>query len=87
MNDLTQCLYEFLLDRRMRSLWEDAEYKACLSAAVSLEEQLKSHLSEDQRDQLDRLMDNIQEQGCIERGHQFQAVLGLVRELNALTGA
>lgn len=87
MDDLTQCLYEFLLDRRMGSLRENAEYKACLSAVVSLEEQLKSHLSEDQQDQLDRLMDNIQEQGCIEREHQFQAALALIQELNALVRA
>lgn len=87
MDDLTQCLYEFLLERRMGSLRENAEYNACMSAVVSREEQLKSCLSEDQQDQLDRLMDNILEQGCIEREHQFQAALALIQELKALVGA
>ena len=51
---------------------------------VSQEEQLKSSLGRDQQDQLDHLLDYIQEQGCIEREHQFQAALDLLKELNAL---
>ena len=84
MNDLTRCLYEFLLERRMGSLWENADYRACISAVVPQEEQLKSSLGRDQQDQLDHLLDYIQEQGCIEREHQFQAALDLLKELNAL---
>ena len=35
MDDLTQYLYEFLMERRMGYLWEDAEYRACVSGTAS----------------------------------------------------
>ncbi len=86
MDDLTQCLYEFLLDRRMGSLWEDDEYKTCSLNVVTQEERVESCLSEEQRKELRLLLDRIAEQGSIEKARLFQAALGLVRELNALPG-
>lgn len=87
MDDLTQCLYEFLLERRMGNLREDAKYEVCSSAVIEQEEQVRSGFSEEQQGQLDRFIDCILEQECMEKEHQFQAVLELVRELSALTEA
>ena len=87
MNDLTQCLYEFLMERRMGGLWEDAEYKACSSAAAEQEEQVRSRLNSEQRKELEVLLDRIAEQDSAEKAYLFRAALGLVRELNALVRA
>lgn len=87
MNDLTQCLYEFLLDRRMGEEWNDGEYRACSLNAELQEEQIKSSLDEKQRRELDLLLDRIAERDSMEKTYLFQAALSLVRELNALVGA
>ena len=34
MDDLTRCLYEFLMETRMGRIWEDEEYKACNSGLL-----------------------------------------------------
>lgn len=84
MDDLTQCLYEFLMERRMGSIWENEEYRACLSAVELQEEQVKSFLNGEQRKELELLLDRVAERDSIEQTHLFQAVLELVRELGAL---
>ena len=38
MDDLTLCLYEFLLELRMGYLWKDEEYRAC-NLKVRLQEE------------------------------------------------
>lgn len=86
MDDLTRYLYEFLMERRVKDLWEDAEYKACMSAVEQREEQVRSGLSAEQQKQLDRFLDQLLERECMEKEHHFRATLELVRELNALTG-
>ena len=85
MDDLTQYLYEFLMERCMKDLREDAEYNACISAVLQQEEQVRAGLNPEQQSQLDRFIDQILEQ--LEREHQFRAALGLVRELSALVRA
>lgn len=87
MDDLTNYLYEFLMERRMDGLRSIEEYEAYSSAIVLQEEQLKSCLDEEQQDRLDRLIDQILEQESMEREYQFQMTLDLIRELNALVGA
>ena len=87
MDDLTQCLYEFLMERRMGGLREDAEYEACSSAVVQQEERVRSGLSREQQSQLDRFIDHILEQEYLEKAYQFQATLDLFKELNALVRA
>ena len=87
MDDLTQCLYEFLLDRRMEGLREDAAYKACSEAVKLQEERVASGLNGAQRRELELLLDRAAEQGSIEQAHLFQATLDLVKELNALVRA
>ncbi len=84
MDDLTQCLYDFLLECRMGSLRENKEYRACLSAVELQEEQVKSFLNGEQRKELELLLDRVAERDSIEQTHLFQAVLELVRELGAL---
>lgn len=87
MDDLTQYLYEFLMERCMRDLREDAEYNACISAVLQQEEQVRAGLNPEQQSQLDCFIDQILEQEYLEREHQFRAALGLVRELSALVRA
>ena len=82
MDDLTQYLYEFLMERRMGYLWEDAEYRACVSGTASQEERVRSCLSGEQQKELDRLLDRIAEQDRVEKEHVFRGALALVRELN-----
>ena len=86
MDDLAQCLYEFLLDRRMGQEWNDGEYKACVLNAELQEEQMKASLNEKQQEELDLLLDRIAERDSMEKTYLFQAALSLVRELNALVG-
>lgn len=87
MDDLTQCLYEFLLDRRMGDEWNDGEYRACILNAELQEKQIKSSLNEKQQKELDLLLDRVAERDSMEKTYLFQAALSLVRELNALVGA
>ena len=87
MDDLTQCLYEFLLERRMGHQWNNGEYRACILNAKLQEEQMKSSLHEKQQKELDLLLDRIAERDSMEKTYLFQAALSLVRELNVLVGA
>ena len=87
MDDLTLCLYEFLLERRMGYLWKDEEYRACNLKVRLQEERMESHLNEEQRKELDLLLDHVAERNSMEKSHLFQAVLELIRELNALARA
>ena len=87
MDDLMQCLYEFLMERRMGRLWKEPEYKECILRVRLQEEQMKSSLNEDQLKELHILLDRITELDSIEKAYLFQAALELVRELNALVRA
>lgn len=87
MDDLTQCLYEFLLERRMGELWKDSEYITYNSGVELLEKQIKSHLNAEQWKELELLLDRISERDSFEKTRLFQAALGLVRELNAIVSA
>lgn len=84
MDDLTQCLYEFVLDRRMKGLMEDERYRACCLAAELQEERVVSFLNDSQREELDQLLDQVMEQSNMEHAYLFQAALDLVQELDAL---
>lgn len=81
MDDLTLCLYEFLLERRMGYLWKDEEYRACNLKVRLQEERMESHLNKEQRKELDLLLDHIAERSSLEKSHLFQTTLGLAREL------
>ena len=87
MDDLTLCLYEFLMERRMGRLWKDEEYKACNLKVKLQREKVESRLNEEQRKELDLLLDHVAERNSMEKSHLFQAVLELIRELNALARA
>ena len=67
MDDLTQYLYEFLMERCMKDLREDAEYNACISAVLQQEEQVRAGLNPEQQSQLDRFIDQILEQKELDR--------------------
>ena len=72
MDDLTRCLYEFLMETRMGRIWEDEEYKACNSGLLLQEQRVRSRLSGEQEAELDRFLDN--------------AVMGRLQEVRIIHG-
>lgn len=81
MDDLTKCLYDFLLDRRMGGVHEDSEY-AEASHSVELQwKKLQQLLDPQQQKELLLLLEEISAQNSVENEHLFQAALGLAREL------
>ena len=87
MDDLTLCLYEFLLELRMGYLWKDEEYRACNLKVRLQEERMESRLNEEQRKELDLLLNHVAERSSLEKFRLFQGSLELVRELSALVRA
>lgn len=86
MDDLTKCLYHFVWDRRMRSVYADPEY-AEVSHSIDLQtEKVKKDLDETQRKELSRLLDGINALSSIESEHMFRVTLRLARELSTVTG-
>lgn len=84
MDDLTRCLYEFVCEKRLGRLSEDAEF---IDAVLTVERQQKrvaSYLSKEQQPELRALMDAAAAQGDITGEHLFCAALSLARELNRL---
>lgn len=87
MDDLMKCLYKFMLEHRMGSLWDKQEYKE-RSRDVELQiERVRAYLNEEQRKELNRLIDAISCQDSVVNDCAFQAALGLFKELNALLRA
>lgn len=83
MDDLTQCLYEFLMERRMGRVWKDEEFQACHQAVAAQEELIRSRLG---GEELEALLDRLAERDSMEKERLFQETLGLVRELNGILG-
>ena len=84
MNDLARCLYEFVRDKRMRSLLDDEEYREMAHDVELQEERVCAYLDEEQRKELRWLVEAIAFRDSIENEHTFQAALSLARELNSL---
>lgn len=81
MSDLMKCLYDFVQDRRMGSVYEDPEYEE-VSRSVELQlDGIQQALSAQQYKELLRLLENISAQNSIECEHLFQASLELAWEL------
>lgn len=87
MDDLMKCLYEFVQTHRMGGLYQDPEYRDRTSAAEVQGNRVRELLDQEQRRELDRLIDKITEQDSIVNEHTFRAALGLARELYALVRA
>lgn len=84
MDDLTKCLYQFVREKQMGNLTEDAEYE---EAALSVElqaERVSAYLNAEQRKELYWLMDAVAFRDSIENEYAFQAALSLARELSGL---
>ena len=84
MDDLTKCLYQFVREKQMGNLTEDAEYE---EAALSVElqaERVSAYLNAEQRKELYWLMDAVAFRDSIENEYVFQAALSLARELSGL---
>lgn len=87
MDGLIKCLYEFVLENRTGSLRDSREYNE-LSLRVELQtERVCGYLTEEQRKELNQLIDTISRQESVVSEHIFWAALRLSRELNALVRA
>ena len=84
MDDLTRCLYEFVCEKRLGSLYVDKEYQEALEGGEQQRERVEGYLDEKQRRELRLLIDSVASQGSIEGEHLFQAALALSRELRRL---
>lgn len=81
MTDLMKCLYDFVCTRRMGSIYGDPAYR---EASLHVDQQTKNlveNLSQEQKRELNRLLDSVNALSSIEIEHLFQATLGLAREL------
>lgn len=84
MDDLTKCLYQFVSERRMGSVYADPEYTEASRVVDMQTEKLGETLNQEQKRELNRLLANITALGCIEDEHLFRAALGLARELGRM---
>lgn len=84
MDDLTKCLYEFVCEKRLGSLAEDAEYKEALQTVERQRAKVEALLNREQQWELSLLIDSAAGQSSIECEHLFQAALSLSRELCGL---
>lgn len=69
MADLAQCLYQFLMERRMGYLWKNDEYRTYISRMELQKRQAYAILGQEQRKELDCLLDRIAERDCVEKQH------------------
>ena len=84
MDDLTRCLYDFVCEKRMGSIYQDSEYEE-MSRSVELQlKKVQQTMGTEQQIELQLLLENLSAQSSIENEHLFQASLKLARELNAL---
>lgn len=84
MDDLTRCLYDFVCEKRMGSIYQDPEYGE-MSRSVELQlKKVQQTMGTEQQIELQLLLENLSAQSSIENEHLFQASLKLARELNAL---
>lgn len=84
MDDLTRCLYEFVCEKRLGHLSEDAEFIDAVLSAERQQKRVASYLSKEQQPELRALMDAAAAQGDITGERLFCAALSLARELNRL---
>lgn len=87
MDDLTKCLYEFMITKRLGAVWDDPEYREITRTVEVQTKRVEKNMSEEQRLELSVLLDSISAQNSIENKHRFQAALALSRELNQLVRA
>ncbi len=84
MNDLMKCLFDFTMERRMGSIYQDPEYEET-SRSVELQlNKVQQFLDTKQQMELRPLLESLSAQSSIENEHLFQAALGLARELQDL---
>ena len=84
MNDLVKCLYDFTLEKRMGSVYQDPEYDEMAGSIETQIEKVQKDMTEEQKLELRLLLERISAQASITNEHLFQAALGLARELNVL---
>ena len=86
MDDLTKCLYQFVSERRMGSVYADPEYTEASRVVDMQTEKLEETLSQEQKRELNRLLSSVTALDCIHDEHLFRAALRLSRELERVGG-
>ena len=84
MNDLVKCLYEFTMEKRMGSVYQDPEYDEMAGSIETQIEKVQKDMTEEQKLELRLLLERISAKASITNEHLFQAALGLARERNVL---
>ena len=84
MDDLMKCLYEFMTTKRLGAVWDDPEYTEMVQTVEMQMRRVEQPLTNDQRQELQMLLEEISAKNSVESEHRFQAALALARELNAL---
>lgn len=82
MSDLMKCLYEFVCKQRMGSVYGDPEYREASQCVDRQTEKLEETLSQEQKRELNRLLDDMMALSSIEDEYLFRAALRLARELD-----
>ena len=80
MNDLVKCLYEFTMEKRMGSVYQDPEYDEMAGSIETQIEKVQKDMTEEQKLELRLLLERISAQASITNEHLFQAALGLAPE-------
>lgn len=84
MDDLTRCLYSFVLEQRLEDPVSDREYQSSIDRILRLENKVRENMDAEQRRTLNQLLSAVSDQNTIENERLFQAALELAQELRAL---
>lgn len=86
MDGLTKCLYDFVSDKCVESVFKDPRYREAARSIELQSEKVQQDMSEGQKRELGLLLDHMSALFCIENEYLFQATLGLGRELDRAAG-
>lgn len=86
MEDLMKCLYDFVCNRRLGSIYEDPEYEEVSHGVEMQLQKIQRNLNAEQQAELSRLLECLSAQNSIENEHLFLASLRFVGELGKAVG-
>lgn len=86
MDGLTKCLYDFVSDKCVESVFKDLKYQEAARNVELQSEKVQQDMSEEQQRELSLLLDHMSALFCIENEYLFQAALELGRELDRAVG-
>ena len=81
MDDLTRCLYDFVCEHRMGSVHGDPEFREASLTVDMQTKRLEETMTQEQKQELKLLLDEMEALSCLEDKHLFRASLRLAGEL------